>query len=308
LSEIPGSPFPAGTNPIWVVIDAQGHFLYTPNHSNDITAYQIDTSTGVLTAVPGQPFFSGIGANSIALDPTNTFIVGANVFGDTVSSLRVDSVSGALLQSAGSPYPSGGSFPITITVVGFPDNDTASATLFSNTFTGNQTVVGNVAATLFSGNGSGLTNVNAASLGGITASNYARLDIGNTFVGNQNFSGNQAIAGNQSVTGNSSTSGTTIIGSGGTPILKHLSATFNPAFGALKATTCATATLSLTGANDGDTVALGIPNARTTGGGNVLYFAWVSAANSITIEACNVSASPQKTAGSGAIRVDVWKH
>jgi len=39
------------------------------------------------------------------------------------------------------------------------------------------------------------------------------------------------------------------------------------------------------------------------------YFAWVSAPNTVTIRACNLDAnSPQKTAGTGAIRVDIWKH
>jgi hypothetical protein len=79
----------------------------------------------------------------------------------------------------------------------------------SNTFTGS------VAATSFAGSGAGLTNLtaanisagtaginisgsaatattatNALSLGGVAASNYARLDIGNSFNGNQNMTGN----------------------------------------------------------------------------------------------------------------------
>jgi len=60
-----------------------------------------------------------------------------------------------------------------------------------------------------------------------------------------------------------------------------------------------------TGASDGDTLALGVPNALMTWGGGTL--AWVSAANTITIRACNIDpSSPQKTAGTGAIRVDVY--
>ncbi len=169
----------------------------------------------------------------------------------------------------------------------------------NNSFTGNQTVNGNVTASFFLGDGSGLTNLNpaqlasgtaainisgtaasavnatnagnASNLGGVAASNYARLDIGNN-------------------------------------LSEHLSATFNPGFPALKPSTCLPANLGLTGASDGDTLALGVPNARTTGGGTILYFAWVNAANSVALLACNISASPQKTAGSGAIRVDLWKH
>jgi hypothetical protein len=66
-------------------------------------------------------------------------------------------------------------------------------------FSGNQTFNGTVTATSFSGNGSALTSLNganvtgavpnatnAAQLGGVAAANYARLDIGNNFTGNQN--------------------------------------------------------------------------------------------------------------------------
>jgi hypothetical protein len=59
----------------------------------------------------------------------------------------------------------------------------------NNTLTGNQTIAGTVNATSFSGDGSGLTRVNAASLGGVSSSNFARLDIGNNFVGSQTFNG-----------------------------------------------------------------------------------------------------------------------
>jgi len=314
------------------------------------------------------------------------------------------------------------------------DDDSGLAQLNgSNAFTGNQTVNGNLSATNFTGDGAGLTQVaavtantanlatDAGSLHGVAASNYARLDVGNNFRGDQNVSGNMTLNGNQAVVGsvgvnvapnagagiqtlgsqygvygtsggiagvtgtgpfgvqgigsifgvvatglngalwaqtNGSTStavlavsqsapgvntaasgvfnnfggGNILIGQnrgmnkiivdgngslatqgsvaigGGTAIVEHLSVTFNPSFPALKPSTCATANFTLNGASDGDTLALGVPNARTTGGGTITYFAWVSAANTITVQACNISASPQKTAGLGAIRVDLWKH
>ena len=121
--------------------------------------------------------------------------------------------------------------------------------------------------------------------------------------------GNLGVTGNQSVTGNSATTGAVTIGSGGTPITKHLSILVDPAFVALKPGACTSASFTFTGASDGDTTALGVPNSRMTGGGNLIYSAWVSAAGTITVQACNGNAnSPQKIAGSGAIRVDLWKH
>jgi hypothetical protein len=161
---------------------------------------------------------------------------------------------------------------------------------------------------------SALLAANSAALGGIAAVNYARLDTGNNFTGNQNVTGNvsvtgsESVGGNLNVTGNSATTGSVSIG-GGTAITEHISVLVNPTFVALKPGECASQSFTLTGAADGDTIALGVPNARMTGGGNLIYTAWVSAADTISVQACNANAnSPQKTAGTGSIRVDLWKH
>ena len=219
------------------------------------------------------------------------------------------------------------------TVFEFPFDDNAKYAMLNghNTFNGNQIVNGLVSATNFTGNGSGLTSINPANiamgmanisilgnaatatsamtatlansaldatnadnLGGVPAASFARLDIGNAFTGNQSVTGNDTIAGSVSI-GN------------GTAITQHLSALFNPSFPALSKGTCATASFPYNGVNDGDTTALGVPNARAAGPGNFVYTAWASSANTITIQGCNVGTS-QKNAGSGSIRVDVWKH
>jgi hypothetical protein len=144
---------------------------------------------------------------------------------------------------------------------------------------------------------SALLAANSTDLGGVAAGSYARLDIGNTSAGNLSMAGNLNL--NRSVT----------IG-GGTAITEHISVLVNPTFAALKPGACATQDFTLTGAADGDTIALGVPNSRMTGGGTQLvYTAWVSAAGTIAIQACNANANnPQKTAGTGSIRVDLWKH
>jgi len=193
----------------------------------------------------------------------------------------------------------------------------------TNTFTGNNTftqmingnVSGNAGSATVAASAvtattaiTATTSANALDLGGVVASDYARLDIGNSFNGNQNIAGSETVSGNVSVSGNAATTGTVTIGSGGTPIKEHLSATFNPKFPALPPLTCSAQNFTLTGASDGDTLALGVPSARMNGGGTVVYFAWVSAANTVTIQVCNVFASPQKTAGTGNIRIDLWKH
>jgi len=170
----------------------------------------------------------------------------------------------------------------------------------NNTLTGNQTINGTVSATSFFGSGSGLTSVNALMLGGLSpsafqpAGSYALLNLGNNFIGNQ------------SITGNLGVSGSVTIGSSGTPITEHLSRTFNPAF-LLPALPipCANVTLTFTGVSVGDTVALGIPPTRTTG--NIVYMAWVSAPDTVTIRACTYGPAAPNF-GSGSIRVDIWKH
>jgi uncharacterized repeat protein (TIGR03803 family) len=205
----------------------------------------------------------------------------------------------------------------------------------NNTLTGTETVNGNVDATAFAGNGSGLTNVmasglsctscignmqlginyaasssqggpasNALMLGGFPASAFQPAGSYAT-TGANLFSGNQSITGNVGITGSSATSGTVTIGSAGTPIVQHLSMTFNPTFQPIK-NGCTSQTFTLAGVNDGDSVALGVPNERMTAV-DILFTGWVSAANTVTIRACAFSTKP-KSFGSGAIRVDVWQH
>ena len=206
-----------------------------------------------------------------------------------------------------------------------------------NSFTGNQSVNGNVTATNFIGNGSGLTGVaavtantanfanaantantagfatnagiaaNALALGGISFNNYARLDVGNNFTGNQFVLGDLSIAGNFHDSASATVGGSLTIG-GGTAITEHLSATYSVSLPVIFPLSCAKLpAVALPGASDGDTVALGVKNALTHGG-ILTFFAWVSSANEITMKACNSQIGPVSTPITGTIRVDVWKH
>lgn len=84
-------------------------------------------------------------------------------------------------------------------------------------------------------------------------------------------------------------------------ILLTANATLN--FANLAAIGCEDLTVTVTGAADGDTVSLAVPNASIVANGN--FFAWVSAANTVTVRFCTVvSGDP----ASGSFRVDVWKH
>jgi hypothetical protein len=212
-------------------------------------------------------------------------------------------------------------------------DSTVARTNSTNTFSGNQTVNGTLTATSFSGNGSGLTNISPAAIGpgtaainitgnaatstsatsaykaqtagelaGVAAADYARLNITNTFTGNQ------GITGNVAVTGTLSTTGAVGIG-GGTPIAEYLSMTFKITAPALAVGACAkvTETVSAVGSDTNDTIALGVSNSFLSLAG-VLYFqAWESAMNTITIRACNVSGATTAS-NSDYVRVDLFKH
>jgi 6-phosphogluconolactonase (cycloisomerase 2 family) len=66
LSEIFGSPFPAGNNPGGIATDLSGRFVYTANDgSSTSSGYVIDQSTGALTPIPGSPFPTAINPISV---------------------------------------------------------------------------------------------------------------------------------------------------------------------------------------------------------------------------------------------------
>ena len=174
-----------------------------------------------------------------------------------------------------------------------------------NTFNGNQIVNGAITASGFIG-----TATNALSLGGVAANNYARVDIGNNFTGNQAVTGNVSASGNLSATGSATLGGPVTIG-GGTGIKEHLSQTFSVSVGVINPTACAALmNFALTGASDGDSLALGVPNSLMAAGSGILNFtAWVSAPSTITIRVCNLNPNgPKSSTVSGTIRVDLWKH
>jgi DNA-binding beta-propeller fold protein YncE len=47
LTPVAGSPFPAGSDPVWVAVDPTGQFVYVANNiSGDVSAYTIDGTSG----------------------------------------------------------------------------------------------------------------------------------------------------------------------------------------------------------------------------------------------------------------------
>jgi len=75
-------------------------------------------------------------------------------------------------------------------------------------------------------------------------------------------------------------------------------------FGSISAAASADLTLTVTGAIVGDTVALGLPAAPTSG---IVFFAFVSAADTVTVRAMNITGSPI-VPGSATYQVRVLKY
>jgi hypothetical protein len=104
--------------------------------------------------------------------------------------------------------------------------------------------------------------------------------------------------------------GSTTLGTGGTPITKHLSATASLDFGATAAGTCDSLTITVTGAVDGDTVACGIPNALAASDTYQSFQCFVSSSGVVTVKRCNllnlVTALSDPSAAT--VRADVWQH
>jgi len=94
----------------------------------------------------------------------------------------------------------------------------------------------------------------------------------------------------------------------GTSITKHLSATASLNFAALGAHSCEALTITVTGAADGDTVALGVPNALASASTTFAFSGWVSAADTVTMRLCQTAAEGSNDPAAATVRADVWQH
>ena len=182
----------------------------------------------------------------------------------------------------------------------------------TNTFTVSQTVNGTMAAELFTGNGSGLGNVNAATLNGMPSSGFAQLGAANTFTAPQTFFPSTAASASLNIppgslpnapaagdvwnTGgvlqyrdNLSTNRALVstIQSGGMQLLK-LTATITPA--SVGSQSCSEQSFSVSGLSTGDVLlAVAQPSTNSPGTNIAIGGSRVSAANTVSIQFCNVS-------------------
>jgi 6-phosphogluconolactonase len=120
LTAVAGSPFSTsgsgGANGAYAApkIVIAGKFLYASNSaSSNVSGFAINTTTGVLTPVPGSPFATSLPQNwmTLAATPNGAFVIAAmNENSNLIEVFSVNRSTGALTKVPGSPFsfPSGG--------------------------------------------------------------------------------------------------------------------------------------------------------------------------------------------------------
>jgi 6-phosphogluconolactonase (cycloisomerase 2 family) len=104
---VPGSPFPAGGNPLSLALGANGKFLYSanPDATNpSISGFSVDGGIGVLSPLSGSPFPLPV-SHYIATDQTGAYLYvtsGASILG-----YAIDATTGALTPLPGFPVAAG---------------------------------------------------------------------------------------------------------------------------------------------------------------------------------------------------------
>jgi len=104
---VPGSPFPAGGNPLSLALGAGGKFLYSanPDATNpSISGFSVDPTTHALSPLSGSPFPLPV-SHYMATDRTGSYLYvtsGMNIVG-----YAIDATTGALTPLPGIPVTAG---------------------------------------------------------------------------------------------------------------------------------------------------------------------------------------------------------
>jgi 6-phosphogluconolactonase (cycloisomerase 2 family) len=110
---VPGSPFATDTGPVSIAVNPSGSVLYTANEGmptateatpGSISAFTVDSSTGALAPVPGNPQPIAV-QGALSIDPMGKFLFVPETGG--VSVYTINANTGALAMVSGSPFPTG---------------------------------------------------------------------------------------------------------------------------------------------------------------------------------------------------------
>jgi 6-phosphogluconolactonase len=111
LTQIAGSPFPAGDGAESMVIHPSGKFLYVANPGdaeNDVSLFTIATD-GTLTEVTPRTSVAPLGSQPqlLVMDPSGNFLYVMNSGSNNISVFSIDPTAGGLTPVTGSPFFTG---------------------------------------------------------------------------------------------------------------------------------------------------------------------------------------------------------
>lgn len=91
LTQVAGSPFPASSNEIRLAMHPMGNFVYGLSSTPaQIDGYKFDTTTGILTILPGFPVsLTGVGQSDLAMDPSGRFLYTTNPNSNAITSFSI---------------------------------------------------------------------------------------------------------------------------------------------------------------------------------------------------------------------------
>ena len=116
LTQIAGSPFPAGTTPTAIAVDLTSRFVYTTDSvQNQIIVYNI-LGGGALQPLTNGPFSTGTFPVGIVIDPRDKYIYITNFNSSTISAYTISQVNGQPSGLATSSFDTHGASPTCILV------------------------------------------------------------------------------------------------------------------------------------------------------------------------------------------------
>ncbi|HXP09089.1 MAG TPA: beta-propeller fold lactonase family protein, partial [Acidobacteriaceae bacterium] len=105
------TPFKTDNLPVSVQVDPRGIYVYVANYNaNDVSAYQIDRTTGNATQIAGATTYAvDAGPTCILIDPAEArFVYTSNSLGNTVSGFTLNPSTGALTPVQNTPFKASG--------------------------------------------------------------------------------------------------------------------------------------------------------------------------------------------------------
>lgn len=106
LTTVSGSPFTTAAVGDALAADPKGKFLFVgQSATQNLSVYQINSSSGALTLAPGSPYTLPVAAAQVVVDGTGTYLYAvANKGSGIVYGFTIDPTTGALTELATSPY------------------------------------------------------------------------------------------------------------------------------------------------------------------------------------------------------------